>query len=135
MHAPAITDFTLRTLQAPREGYDLDKPSLLAVCYEFPPQVTPMANRMQEILGRLASRWDITVIAPQGSSPLPRTRHLAIPVPQTGKARQRLQRARLQKLGDWLPLSDPLDGWRKAAYAAALEQIERRRPDLLLVFI
>ncbi|MBV9998713.1 MAG: glycosyltransferase, partial [Verrucomicrobia bacterium] len=49
--------------------------------------------------------------------------------------RQRLQRARLQKLGDWLPLSDPLDGWRKAAYAAALEQIERRRPDLLLVFI
>jgi glycosyltransferase involved in cell wall biosynthesis len=135
MHAPVLTDHTLRTLQSPHEGYELARPSVLAVCHEFPPQVTPLANRMQEILGRLAASWDITVIAPQGSSPLPHTRHLAIPVPKTGQARQWLQRARLQKLGDWLPLSGPLDGWRKAAYAAALDQIGRHRPDLLLVFI
>jgi hypothetical protein len=108
---------------------------MLALCYEFPPQVLPMANRTRELLSRLAVSWDITVIAPQGSTPLPHTRHLAVSVPETGKARQRLERARLQKLGDWLPLNDRFEGWRKAAYAAAFEEIGRNRPDLLLVFI
>jgi hypothetical protein len=114
---------------------DAKRPSLLAICYEFPPQATPMANRAKELLSRLALSWDVTVIAPQGGAPLPHTRHLALPVPETGNARQRLERARLRKLNDWLPLSDRFEGWRKAAYAAALEHIGRNRPDLLLVFI
>jgi glycosyltransferase involved in cell wall biosynthesis len=121
----------------PDEGRGPTKPSLLAFCYEFPPNTTPTANRSAELLTRLSRDWQITVITPEGRSRFPGLRTLEVPVHPTGRARRLLERARLKKLIDWIPLPDELSSWADGALETALNLCanESRRPDLLLSFM
>jgi glycosyltransferase involved in cell wall biosynthesis len=109
--------------------------SVLAVCYEFPPQLLAGAIWTGKLLGGLRDLgWDIEVVTAAEGGTLDGVTVHHVPNPGRRPLVALADRLRLPLVREWLVFPDEADTW----VPAAIEQARRllvRRPDLLVNFV
>ena len=109
---------------------------ILGICYEFPPDTTPTANRTGKLLSRLPAEWDIDILTvPRNTQANGR---FAIRTAAEGKPNSLvkwLRKVRLEKIGDALEFPDDKGPWVNSAFSEAMRMIQSNRPDVIIAFM
>lgn len=112
------------------------RPALLCLSPSFHPDTTPTGIRATKLLRRLARDWDVTVLTESaGGLDAPGVRVQTIASRRPRRLLRIVRRLRLEKLLELLVWPDESVFWVRPAVRAGMREIERRRPEAILVFM
>ena len=113
-----------------------ERPALLCLSPSFHPDTTPTGIRATKLLSRLARDWDVTVLTESaGDLDVPGLRVETVPSRRPRRLLRLVRRLRLEKLLELLVWPDESVFWVRPAVEAGQREIERRRPEAILVFM
>lgn len=109
---------------------------LLCLSQSFPPDTTPTAIRAGQLLDRLGSQWQVTVLT-EAAQPSPRSDFRVEVVPSRRPRRlfSLLRRLRLNKLIELFVWPDESIFWVLPAIRAGRRLIRESRPEAIVVFM
>lgn len=112
------------------------RPALLCLSQSFAPDTTPTGIRATQLLTRLATDWDVTVVTEaSGAGELAGVRVRTVAARRPRRLFALLRRLRLDKLIELLVWPDDSIFWLAPAIAAGRRAIRERRPDAIVVFM
>jgi glycosyltransferase involved in cell wall biosynthesis len=114
----------------------MSRDGLLCVSPSFAPETTPTGIRAGQLVARLATRWDVTVLtAADAARSSDRVRICQVATRRPSRLLAALRRARLSKLLELLVWPDESIFWVLPAILAGRRLIAKRAPSAIVVFM